>query len=299
MALSQEEKTKMAEHLRGTNVAQEHITEDYRKNLGLAEREERDISTEEGPSRCYIFTAKNRVPKCPVHINIHGGGFVRPHLLRDEIYSAKIAHAIEGIVVDVDYRLAPEFPFPAAFNECYGICKWVFAQAGVWDADEKRISLGGHSAGGNLTAAVALKANKTGEFRLCLQVIDYAAIDMLTDPADKPEADINMIPAERGRMFFRAYTGGDMETAHSPYCSPSEASDEMLKGLPEALVISAGRDNFRFEDEAYAARLIAGGVTVTAKRFLNSDHGFITHCTGEWEEAQQLIIRAIRQASLD
>ena len=296
MSLTQEEKTKMAEHLRGTNVAHEHITDEYRKNLDLARREETEVPTSAGTSKCYVFTAKNRIPNCPVHINVHGGGFVRPHMVRDEIYSARVADAIRGIVVDVDYRLAPEYPFPTAFDECYDICKWVFSQAGAWDADTKRISMGGHSAGGNLTAAVALKANKTKDFRLCLQVLDYAAFDMVTDPADKPEAASNLIPVERGRAFFRAYTDGDESVARNPYCSPSVASDEMMKGLPEALVISAGKDNFRFENADYAARLVANGVTVTAKCFLDSSHGFIIHCTGEWEEAQDLIIGMIQRA---
>lgn len=298
MGLTTEEKTKMAEHLRGTNVAEEHITAEYRRNLELADREEIDVPTRAGATKCYIFTAKNREPRCAVHINVHGGGFVRPHLPRDEIYSAKVADAIRGIVVDVDYRLAPEYPFPAAFDECYDVCRWVFAQAGAWDADPGRISMGGHSAGGNLTAAVALKANRTGDFRLCLQVIDYAALDMFTDPADKPEAATNLIPAQRGRMFTLLYSDGDESVTRDPYFSPAAAADDMLAGLPDALVISAGHDNFRFEDEAYALRMASMGVKVTVKRFCGSRHGFVVHCADEWEEGQKLIIDTIRQAGI-
>ncbi|MGE4353825.1 MAG: alpha/beta hydrolase [Oscillospiraceae bacterium] len=298
MALNAERKIKLAEHLRGTNVATENITAEYQKNLSLSEREIVDVPTASGTAKCYIFRAKNRTAHCPVHINIHGGGFVRPHLIRDEIYSSKIADGIRGIVVDVDYHLAPEYPYPDAFNECYDICRWVFSQAETWGADSRRISMGGHSAGGNLTAAVALKANQTGDFRLCLQVIDYAALDMFTDPAEKPEADTNMIPVERGRMFTEAYTGGDLSLTRDPFCSPLAAPDKMLVGLPDALVITAGKDNFRFENEAYALRLASMGAQVTVKRFLNSYHGFIIHCTGEWEAAQQLIIETIRQAQV-
>ncbi len=298
MPLTEERKNFLATHLRGTSVAKEIITPEYTENLKLAEREEIFVPTVSGPSRCLVFRAKNRTPDCPVHINIHGGGFVRPHLIRDEIYSSKIADAIQGIVVDIDYRLSPEFAYPTAFNECYDVCKWVFDQAKAWDADSKRISLGGHSAGGNLTAAIALKANQTGDFRLCLQLIDYGATDMFTDPADKPEADINMIPVDRGRMFTEAYTHGDLSLTKDPFVSPMAATDDMLAGLPDALVITAGKDNFRFENEAYAARLIAAGVKVTAKRFLESLHGFNIHCTGEWEEGQQLIIDTLRTARL-
>ena len=107
---------------------------------------------------------------------------------------------------DMDYKLAPEYPFPTAFHEAYEVCRWTFSKLKEWDADEKRVSMGGHSAGAILTAAVALKANQTKEFALCLQVLDYGAFDMATDPADKKESATNLIPAERGRMFTEAYT---------------------------------------------------------------------------------------------
>lgn len=296
--LTIEEKEKLITALRGTSVAKENITPEYCRNLELADREAVEVPTCEGPVTCYIFTAKNRTEHCPVHVNVHGGGFVRPHVLRDEVYSAKVADAIRGIVVDVDYGLAPEYPYPVAFNQCYDVCRWVFTRLKDWDGDEKRVSMGGHSAGANLTAAVCLKANQTKEFRLCLQVLDYGAFDLVTDPAHKPGAETNMIPAERGRMFSMAYTDGNLDLLNAPYCSPLKAPDEMLAGLPEALVVSAGNDNFRFEDEEYAKRLIAVGVKVTAKRFLESNHGFIVHCTEEWEKGQELVISMIRQASL-
>lgn len=82
--LTQEQKETMIAALRGKSVAKENITEEYKKNLDLAEREEVKVTTSEGPVPCYIFTAKNRTKNCPVHINVHGGGFVRPHVLRDE-----------------------------------------------------------------------------------------------------------------------------------------------------------------------------------------------------------------------
>lgn len=299
MALSEERKVQLATYLRGTNVTQEHITPEYRKCLELADKETVLIPVGETDDvTCYVFTAKNRTANCPVHINVHGGGFVRPHVERDEIYSAKVADAIGGIVVDVDYKLAPEYPFPTAFHEAYEVCRWTFSKLKEWDADEKRVSMGGHSAGANLTAAVALKANQTKEFALCLQVLDYGAFDMATDPADKKESAANLIPAERGRMFTEAYTDGNLSLAKNPYCSPLMAPEEMLKGLPEALVVAAGQDNFRFEDMEYGVRMALAGNKVTIKCFTESKHGFIVHCTEEWEAGQKLVIDAIRQAGL-
>lgn len=299
MALSEERKVQLADYLRGTNVTQEHITPEYRKCLELADKETVLIPVGETDDvTCYVFTAKNRTANCPVHINVHGGGFVRPHVERDEIYSAKVADAIGGIVVDVDYKLAPEYPFPTAFHEAYEVCCWTFSKLKEWDADEKRVSMGGHSAGANLTAAVVLKANQTKEFALCLQVLDYGAFDMATDPADKKESATNLIPVERSRMFTEAYTEGDLSLAKNPYCSPLLAPEEMLKGLPEALVVAAGQDNFRFEDMEYGVRMALAGNKVTIKCFTESKHGFIVHCTEEWEAGQKLVIDAIRQARL-
>lgn len=300
MALTEERIKELTTYLRGTNVAKENITEEYKKNLDLATRQEVKIPVGDSDDvTVYIFTAKNREPNCALHINVHGGGFVRPHVLRDEIYSAKVADAIKGIVVDVDYKLAPEYPFPIAFDETYEVCRWVFSKAKEFDVDVKRISMGGHSAGANLTAAVTLKSNITKDFKLCLQVLDYGAFDMVTDPGEKPEADTNMIPPERARMFTEAYTYGDLEKAKNIYCSPAFATAEQVKGMPTALIISAGIDNFRFEDADYAKKLSLAGVKVITKCFLNSKHGFIVHCTEEWEEGQALVIETIKGAKLD
>ena len=299
MALSGERKEELASYLRGTNVAKEHITTEYRENLKLVVKETVAVPAGNGDEVvCQVFTSRSRTACCPVHINVHGGGFVRPHVERDEIYSAKVADGIGGIVVDVDYKLAPEYPFPVAFDECYAVCRWVFTRLKDWDADENRVSMGGHSAGANLTAAVALKANTTGDFRLCLQVLDYGCYDMVTDPSNKKDARTSMIPVERNRMFTEAYTNGDPEVAKNPWCSPLMAEDEKLKGLPTALVVCAGKDNFRFEDYDYAIRMAALGTTVIVKCFCESNHGFVVHCTEEWEAGQRLVIDTIRQTAL-
>ena len=105
----------------------------------------------------YLYSEKP-YQNCPVHINVHGGGFVRPHVLRDEIYSAKVADAIrESLWMWITAWLR-SIRTRKAFNETYEVCRWVFSMLEHWDADSKRVSMGGHSAGANLTAAVCLKA---------------------------------------------------------------------------------------------------------------------------------------------
>ena len=157
--------------------------------------------------------------------------------------------------------------------------------------------MGGQSAGANLTAAVALRAGESGDFRLCLQVLAYGVMDFATDPGQKPDARNQTEGAmERMRAFNAYYTGGDRNLNLSPYVSPALATDRMLKGLPPALIITAGQCGLRFEDEAYGRRMAAQGVEVTIKRFLNSRHGFAGRMVDEWWEAQECIIRAVNRA---
>ena len=298
MAVTREELLEFAANLRASNPVKSEITEEFRRNLDKCSRQDILVDTSYGPVPCSIFTAKRRSAHCPLFINVHGGGFVRPHLERDSIMAAMIADAIGGMTLDIDYHLAPEYPYPAAVNEVYEIACYAFSRLQEWDVDEKRVSMGGYSAGATISAAAAIRANETGAFRLCLLALCYGCFEMFVDPADKPGAADNLISSDRGRAFNLCYCGGNEELLKEPLCSPAAASDEQLKGLPETLVISAGKDNFRFEDTRFADRLALLGVKVTMQCFTESNHGFMTHCSAQWREAQKLLIDCIRQASL-
>lgn len=249
------------------------------------------------PYKLYIYRAHNCTPCCPVHVNIHGGGFVAPHAQCDSLYSAYLAHGIQGIVVDVDYTTSREACWPVAFDQCYDAVQYAFDQCAAWDADPNRVSAGGYSAGGVLVAGIALKAGQTGDFRLCLQVLAYPPLDNLIHPLYKKGGLDRVVPAQREIAFSQLYFGDDTQAMASPYGSPIYAPDEMLAGLPRALVITAQGCNFRYEDEEYAARLAGVGVPVTVKRFLGASHGFIPHFAPHWQEAADLILRTIAQAS--
>ncbi|MEQ2563279.1 alpha/beta hydrolase [Ventrimonas sp. CLA-AP-H27] len=249
--------------------------------------------------RVIVTKAIDRKEGCPVHVNCHGGGFVFPQGEDDDFYCAHIAVGIKGIVVDVDYAVGPDYPFPVAFEQSYAAVEWAFSQCEAWKADRNRVSMGGQSAGGNLTAAVALRANESKDFQLCLQVLQYAVMDFATDPGNKPEARLQTDGAiERMRAFDAYYTGGDANLNVLPFVSPALATDKMIEGLPQTLIVTAGKCNLRFEDEAYGMRLAAVGVPVTMKRFLNSRHGFAGRMVDEWWEAQECVIRAINRVTL-
>ncbi len=242
------------------------------------------------PVRLVISTAKDKMEKCPIHVNMHGGGFVYPQDHDDDMYCAHVAAATHGIVVDIDYATSWEHPFPCAFEQSYAVVKWVFEQCESWGGDPKRISIGGHSAGGCLTAAISMRAAATKDFDLCLQILDYAALDNYQSVL--PGAN------ERSNAFSKLYADGDDRVLQLPFCSPAFATDDMLKNLPHTLIINAGHCPFKKDNEQYGLRIAAMGGEVTIKCFMDSPHGFTIRMAGEWQEAQELIIRAIKEACL-
>lgn len=297
MKITVEERKKMVEHLTATRPSKTpYYPETYQEYFKRAQITEQMVKTRAGNSRVYIVRPQKLEQKFPVFINVHGGGFVFGHSERDWYLSSKIAEQSGGIVVDVDYRTTESCMFPTPLYECYDIAKWVFENCESWGADPTRISMGGHSAGATLTATTAMAANHTKEFQLALQVLDYGEYDLFTNPEKKQGMKENRINADRMRTFTTLYTEDDPELINSPYVSALKASDDMLYGMPEALVITAGKCAFRFEGEEYAGRLASCGVRVTVQRFMESDHSFIVACTGEWEEAQELIIDRIINA---
>lgn len=294
MILTEENKKALAEKVRTKSVFQASLTPAFTRYLDLVELECTSIETTEGLTRVDIIRAKDRIENCPLYINIHGGGFVREHEQRETIYSAKVAVELKGITLDIFYHLAPENPFPFAFNECYSIVSWAFENATTLGVDARKIFVGGNSAGGNLTMAIMLKANETKDFRIALGEMVYPAIDNKTDPADIPEIEKSALPLERMRTFLALYTNQDWEVGNNPFCSPKYAKDEMLKGLPEMIFITAGKDCLRFQAEDFAVRLATLGNTVTLRRFMESNHGFLTYCKDEWEEGQRFLITCMK-----
>ncbi|MDO4620754.1 MAG: alpha/beta hydrolase [Lachnospiraceae bacterium] len=282
--------------MREVMLRERTIPESYKANLDLVTQERISLTLPgaEVPVECVITMAKDREENCPVHVNMHGGGFVFPQDHDDDLYCAHVAARIHGIVVDIDYATSFDYAFPTAFNQCYGVMQWVFRKCEEWKADPKRVSYGGHSAGGNLTAALSLRAAQTGDFKPCLQILDYAALDN-----DMSVHEGTPTYNERSAAFSRLYCDGRMEQLKDPFVSPCFATDEMLKNQPKTLVIAAQKCPFREINEVYAKRLAAAGNEVSFRLFENSAHGFTIRMNGEeWMDAQELIIQAILESSL-
>ncbi|MEU5890387.1 alpha/beta hydrolase [Streptomyces sp. NPDC047461] len=244
------------------------------------------VETGAGPVSCTVYRppVATEAP-APVYINFHGGGFVVARPEQDDHICRYIAAEAGCVVINVDYAVAPQRPFPVPVHQAYDVAAWVAANgpAGGWDGS--RLAVGGHSAGANLTAAVCRLARERGAFSPRLQIIDSAPLDQLADPATKQSLIAKpLLSPQLMRIFTAAYVPDAADRAH-PLVSPALADD--LAGLPAALVITAENDRLRDEGDAYAKALEAAGVPVTHRVFEGVDHYF-TH-TGPVEAGKEAI----------
>ena len=223
--------------------------------------------------------------RCPMFINFHGGGFIKGRQDKDRVYCSGLAEAFGALVWDIDYSLAPEHPFPAAVNEAYAVTEYAFAHAAELQVSPERIFLLGHSAGGNLAAVTCMRLSEERKYQPTALLIEYFPADLLTDPAEKKRVETDM-PAEVARTYNAFYCGP--ENAGSPSASPLLAEDEVLKNFPDTLIITAGLDSLKIEDEEFALRLKKNGVCVEWKCFEKSHHGFTINRTEEWKEAADM-----------
>jgi acetyl esterase len=221
----------------------------------------------------------------PLVLFCHGGGFVLCGLDSHDAVCRAICNASACVVVAVDYRLAPEHPFPAGVEDCYAALQWVVAHASDIDGDADRVAIVGDSAGGNLAASVALMARDRDGPRLRQQVLIYPMLNPRADtPSHLHTGSGYYLVTEEVQWFWSQYTSKD--NWRNPYAAPTSASD--LSGLPPALVVTAENDPLRDEGEAYAAALKAAGVDVTLHRYDGMFHSFMSFLA-ELEEARALM----------
>ena len=209
----------------------------------------------------------------PVLVWIHGGGFVIGSALESQATARDLAAGAGCIVVSLDYRLAPEHKAPAALDDCISATRWVLDHATELGGDPDKIAVGGDSAGGNLSALVALELGD----RLRYQVLVYPAVDLAMSgdyPSLGENADGYLLEMSGMRWFVGHYLDDCGLSADDVRVSPMNASDEALSRTPPAFVITAEFDPLRDEGEAYADRLRAAGVDVTQRRFDGQIHAF-------------------------
>jgi acetyl esterase len=210
----------------------------------------------------------------PVLVWLHGGGWVIGDLETADGTVRAMANGAGVVVVSVDYRLAPENPFPAAVDDAVAAVRWVADNAAELGVDPARLAVGGDSAGGNLAAVVAQQLRDGGP-AVAFQLLVYPVTDAnITTPSYDENAVGYFLEKETMEWFRGHYLGdGDRD---DPRISPLVAADDALVGLPSALVITAEYDPLRDEGEAYGERLRSAGVEVTVTRYDGVIHGFFS-----------------------
>jgi acetyl esterase/lipase len=240
-----------------------HRTED-RRIPGLAG----DI-----PIRIYWPRAAKAAELFPVLMWFHGGGFVIGDLDTHDSACRLLANQSDCMVVAVDYRLAPEFKFPAAVEDCYAATRWVALHAQEIGADPLRIAVGGDSAGANLATVMAILARNDGHPKLVFQLLVYPCVAPEPEtPSHRKFADGYLLTRNNIVWFYKQYLRNQRDKQDFRF-APLVADD--LSNLPPALVFVAGYDPLRDEGVEYVKRLIEAGNRVTLANYEGMVHGFI------------------------
>lgn len=251
-----------------------------------------EIETSAGKTLVHMYRNQNDEETLPLFINIHGGGFIKGRRDQDIVFCRNFSSRSGCVIADIDYVPSPSMRYPGQVYACYEVLQYFAEHAEEFHIDRERIALGGHSAGGNLTAASILMAIDKGAFVPALQILDYPGLDMATPALEKRNGDSNpRIPAWKSDFYNKMYV--NPEDAKEVYCSPAFATDEQLAKMPKTVVMYCDNDVFCDETEVFAGRLLKLGVPVYARRFFHSNHGFTVQRKGEYEEAEQMILDAL------
>ncbi len=225
--------------------------------------------------RVLVYLPKNVSTPTPALLWIHGGGYVIGNADQADLQTKSIVSATGCAAVAVDYRLAPETPHPGPVEDCYAALKWLHTNASDLNVDTTRIAIGGDSAGGGLTAALALLTRDRDEVPLVFQVLIYPMLDdrTVTRPDPHPYTGEYIWTADSNRFGWTALLGKEPGSADvSPYAAAARA--ESLTGLAPAFIAVGSLDLFLEEDIEYARRLIRAGVPTELHVYPGAFHGF-------------------------
>jgi len=239
------------------------------------------VAGAEGPRPARVYRPEGDGP-CPTVVMFHGGGFVIGDLDTHDVMARSICVGTGAVVVAVDYRLAPEHPWPAAPQDAIAATRDIVANLDAYGGSTV-VGIAGDSAGGNLSAVVAQQVPE-----IAAQLLVYPAVDADVDSEEYPSRTENahgyLLDEPTSHWFMEQYVlpGSDVT---DPQLSPLRGD---LAGLPPAVVITAELDPLRDEGEAYAAALAEAGVPVTLRRYDGLVHGFFD--LGGWSKASQAAI---------
>ncbi|MDR9751514.1 alpha/beta hydrolase [Pseudomonas sp. SZMC_28357] len=262
--------------------------------------EERWITVDEERLRLCIYRpgATSTTALLPVILYIHGGGFVlgRPEMA--DAYLAALAEELKTLIVAVDYRLAPEYPFPLPLEDCYTALGWLFGDDHDLGMDTRKIVIMGHSAGGGLAAALGILARDKGQYPIAAQVLVYPMLDHRTGTSNSPHQNestgtFSWLPAPN-RFCWNCLRGGyNLDDDRIGLFSPSMQRD--LQGLPPSFISVGSLDLFLEEDVEFALRLSRAGVAVELHVYPGAPHMFDQNPGRITTQSSLDIVRALNE----
>jgi acetyl esterase len=228
----------------------------------------------DGPLQVRVYTPRGMPPgPSPALVYFHGGGWVIGSLATHDGICRRLARDARVVVVAVDYRLAPEHPFPAAREDAIAATRWILAQAASLGVDPARVAIGGDSAGGNL-AALAAQALRGEKLQPSFQLLVYPALDLTRNhPSHRYFRDGYFLD-KQSMDWYQAHYAPDPATHTDPRASPLFARD--FSGLPPAFIVTAGFDPLRDEASAYADKMRVAGVKVQYACIEGAIHGVLS-----------------------
>ena len=235
----------------------------------------------------------------PALVWIHGGGMIIGDAVQDQRANLALVRGLGIAVASVDYRLAPEHPFPAPLDDCYAALRWVWANADELGVQPDRVAVGGASAGGGLAAGLALMAADRAEVPVVFQLLVYPMLDdRTTQRTDVDDARLRLWNTASNDFGWASYLDGSGEDV-SPYAAPARRED--LGGLAPAWLGVGTCDLFHDEGVAYARRLAAAGVATDLHVVLGGYHAFdmVQPRARVSREFRAGYVAALRQALVD
>lgn len=240
-----------------------------------------------------IYTPQGSGP-FPVLVFFHTGGWQVGNLDSQDPLCRRLTNVVGCIVVSVDYRLAPEHPFPAGLQDSFAATQWVASHAPEFQGDPSRIAVVGDSAGANFAAVIALMARDQGGPKLAFQLMMFPSTDFRLNTPSMEEYAEGYSVTRPMMVWIRNNYLPNPEDWTNPLASPFLASD--LSGLPPALIITAEYDPLRDEGEAYGKRLKEAGVSVKVSRYEGMIHDFPDLFEEPGKQALAEIASALRAA---
>ena len=232
----------------------------------------------------------------PLVMFLHGGGWVLGDLNSHDGLCRVLSRDADAVVVSVEYRLAPEFPYPAALDDAMHALRWIAANAGELGASADRLVVAGDSAGGNIAAAIALRVRDEGGPPIAFQLLMYPVTDRAFETRSYLDNATGYQLTRSAMIWFWRQYVQDEDPEFEPYTSVLRNPD--LSGLPAAYVLTAEYDPLRDEGDAYAERLQSAGVPVIHRHCPGLIHGFLRRIDvfdRAWEEIG-LMAEAVRNA---